>query len=367
MVRLHFKVLKLLPTDPPPKLTPNAMADFMRQVYAPYGIDVVVAPVVESLKLDTLTDLWVDECYLGDPTPEQKQLFAHRNGVPTGEICVYFVRSTIESMAGCASRANAPGFPKQRPAAVVTKDATAWTLGHECGHVLGLSHVVPVTRVMVSSTAKITVKLPALGQAEVATIKKSPFVKPLGSGNPGPAPDPAPPAPPSDEDDADAIRSEGDDGDRLADAIRSELDHDDGIEYKRLAGELGPSAVEALATVVCESRPRIAAGAVGVAGMIEGGSGFPVVAQGAANEDPVVRVAAAASARGLPQEPATPIVERLLKDRDVGVRGHAVRSAVRIGTPRLRERVRVIASRDESPDVRELAERLLDPPDEPAS
>jgi hypothetical protein len=355
-VRLHFKVL-----EPPPTITPGAMGDFMRDVYKQYGIDVVVADV-ENLKIDTLKDLWVDKCSLRNPTPEQKQLFANRKDVPTDEICVYFVRSTIKSFAGCASRAD----PKNRPAAVVTKDATAWTLGHECGHVLGLSHVEPITQVMVSSTAKITVPRPALDPTEVDAIKKSPFMKPLNPGNPGHAPGPPPPAPEADEEGGDAIRSEGDEGDRLADAITRELDHDDGIEYERLARELGPSAVEALATVVCASRPRIAAGAVGLAGIIEGGSGFPVVAQGAANEDPVVRVAAAASARELPPEPATPIVERLLEDRDAGVRGHAVRSAVRIGTERLVDRVRVIASRDESPDVQELAARLLDPPDEPA-
>jgi hypothetical protein len=359
-VRLHFKVL-----EPPPKMNPAAMADYMRDVYAPHGIDVVVAPAVENLDLEALKDLWVDDCMLGSPTEDQEKLFAHRDGVPANEICVYFIRSTVDDeAAGCASRATAPGFPNGRPAVVVTKDATAWTLGHECGHVLGLSHVAPITRVMVSGTWKITVDPPALDPAEVATIKKSPFTKlvapgvlPPASGSPAE----------SDEDGADAIRSKGDDGDRLARVIRTELDQDDGVDYDGLARKFGPSAVEALATVVCESRARIAAGAVALAARLDGGGGFPVVAQGAANKDAVVRVAAAASARRLPGELATPIVERLLEDRDVGVRGHAVRSAVRIGTPDLLERVRAKAREDPSPAIRELAAGLLDPPTGSAS
>jgi len=117
---------------------------------------------------------------------------------------------------------------------------------------------------------------------------------------------------------------------------------------------------------VRESRPRIAAGAVDLAGMIEGGAGLSVVAQGAASDHRVVRVAAGAIAR-LPEQPATRLVMRLLADGDVGVRGHAVRSAVRIGTDSLRERVREIAMHDESPAIQELAAGLLDRPSDSAS
>jgi len=174
-VRLHFKVLE------PPKIKPEDLAANMVKVYGPYGIDVVVVPPVESLqaieRLKVLNDLWVDRCWLGSPTDDQKELFGHRNGVPVDEICVYFVRSTVDSMAGCASRGKADGFPKERPAAVVTSDPTPWTLAHECGHVLGLRHVDPVDHVMVSATWKITANPPVLDPAEVAKVKLSPFTK----------------------------------------------------------------------------------------------------------------------------------------------------------------------------------------------
>jgi hypothetical protein len=352
-VQLHFKVLH----PPPPTMTPAAMADYMRAVYLPHGIDVVVATPVQDLsQLDVYKDLCVEDCTLRTATEDQDKLFAYRDDVPDDEICVYFVRSTIDPFAGCASRADRTGFPAGRPAAVVTEDATAWTLGHECGHVLGLSHAVPTDRVMVSGTWKIAANPPALDGDEVAAIKKSAFTKPMGPGPVPPASAPPPPPPHPDDDAGDAIRKKGDDDGRAANAIRSALDHDDGVDYDALAREFGPSAVEALATVVRESRPRIAAG-----------RGLPVVARAAGNEDPVVRVAAAASTRRLPPGRATRLVERLLEDGDVGVRGHAVRSAVRIGTPDLLARVRVMAQEDPSPALRELAVRLLDPPTKSAS
>jgi hypothetical protein len=375
-VPLHFKVLKLLPGEPPRKMTPDAMKDHMSEVYAPHGIDVDVAPAVEELDLEVLTDLTVGGCTLGHTTTEQKQLFAYRNDVPDDEICVYFVASTHLAWAGCASRADADPirFPNGRPAAVVTSDASAWTLGHECGHVLGLSHVdpdAPITRLMVRETADITANPAALDAAEVVTIKNSPFVKPLAPGPPAPPPArpaPAPRAAPvsPDADAADAIPTL-DKADGLADAIRIALDMDDGVDYEGLARKLGPSAVDALGDVVRESRPRIAAGAVDLAGMIEGGGGLSVVVQGAASDHRVVRVAAGAIASRLPEQPATRLVMRLLADDDVGVRGHAVRSAVLIGTDSLRARVREIAMHDESPAIQELAAGLLDRPSDSAS
>jgi hypothetical protein len=176
-VRLHMKVLDQPPEPPPgqpPTVTPQQMIDYMRAAYAPYGIDVVLVEPIETLQLDVLKDLQVGECMLRTPTDDEVELFTHRNGVPPDEICVYVVRSTIEPFAGCASRAEATGFPYGRPAAVVTRDVTSWTLGHECGHVLGLSHVTPVDNLMVSGTWRITANPPVLDGDEVTAIKNSP-------------------------------------------------------------------------------------------------------------------------------------------------------------------------------------------------
>jgi hypothetical protein len=364
-VRLHFKVLKPLPGQLAPRFTPDEMLEAMRKVYKPNGIDVALAQPVQTLDRPLHSILHVGGCALHHATAEQEELFAHRDNVPVDEICVYFLYGLVLScFAGCASCASANGFPYGRPAAVVTADATVWTLGHECGHVLGLSHVgQPTNRVMLGTTSRITAPA-VLDQTEVTRIKGSHFAKPVVAPLADGGQDPSGPAMESaavalDMDAAEALPSKVGRDDGLADHIRTELDRDDGVDYERLARELGPSAVHSLRTVLRESRPRIAAGAASLSGMIEGGRGLPVVDEAAGNDDSLVRSAAAATAIGLPVDPATRIVERLLKDDNIAVRGHALRSAARIGTPRLRARIGVIAARDPSPDIRELAARLL--------
>ena len=203
-------------------------------------------------------------CMLRSPT-RTKTRCSGTATAPPDDICIYFIRSTVDdSAAGCASLAPVGGFPDGRPAAVVTYDATAWTLGHECGHLLGLSHVIPVEQVMVSGTWRITVDPPMLEPGEVDTIKDSPFAQPSARrrtrrpcARTG-APDtggrrerrrqqPAPRQP--------GRRSAGGHHPpRPRPGRRPRL--------RRARARFGPWAVEALATVVCGDRPRIAAGAV---------------------------------------------------------------------------------------------------------
>jgi hypothetical protein len=147
----------------------------------------VRAPKIDYLGRLLDTDLEVGNCDLLKPTTQQKELFAHRadpstgKDVPDDEICVYFLYGTIRSAAGCASCEKTNRFPYGRPAAVVTVTATKWTLAHECGHVLGLSHEpnkALTNRVMLAETARINADPPVLTAAEAATIKVSHFTKP---------------------------------------------------------------------------------------------------------------------------------------------------------------------------------------------
>jgi HEAT repeat protein len=167
-----------------------------------------------------------------------------------------------------------------------------------------------------------------------------------------------------DTDAADPLPNEQD-KDGIAATIRTELNQDDGIDYDGLARRFGPSALDALRTVLRDPSPQIAAGAASLAGMLEGGSGFPVVEDAARNDESLVRAAAVVTLPTL-VEKAERIVDGLLEDEDVAVRGHALRSAARIGTARLRERIAEVADRDPCRDVRELARRLLREPPTPA-
>jgi hypothetical protein len=109
---------------------------------------------------------------MGSTTAEQNQLFANRNNAGPNDLCIYFVRSTVPPLNGCAA------FPAGQPSAVVTSVASPWTMGHECGHVLGLPHVTPTDRLMMGGgTWNITNPPPDLVQSEVDTMFASPFTQ----------------------------------------------------------------------------------------------------------------------------------------------------------------------------------------------
>jgi len=165
-VRLHVKVL-----SEPTTISRADMVSGMVQVYASVGIDAVVASV-ETLNLPLLNDLDVGACTAGSTTPEQNQLFANRNSAGANDICVYFVRSTVPPLNGCAAH------PAGQPSAVIASVASPWTLGHECGHVLGLFHVTPTDRLMMGGgTWNITNPPPDLVQSETDTMIASPLTQ----------------------------------------------------------------------------------------------------------------------------------------------------------------------------------------------
>jgi hypothetical protein len=111
----------------------------MNVVYAPHDIMIrelsrepLILPEADSLEVG-ITD--------ADLTAEQTILFSHRNGMGDKDICVYFV-SEIKVVVGTFVQPinGSSAHPAGQPAAVVAKDAPKWTLAHEVGHVLGLTH-----------------------------------------------------------------------------------------------------------------------------------------------------------------------------------------------------------------------------------
>jgi hypothetical protein len=165
-VRLHLKVL----VDPT-RFTIPQMIDGMRQVYATAGIDVDIAST-ERLTLPGLEDVEVGGCRFGEVTQEQRELFANRGEADDGDVCVYFVRSTIDPTNGCAAH------PPGQPGAVVVRGASLWTLAHEVGHVLGLRHVPGLDRLMTNGgTSNITRVPPDLVQSEIDTMLASPLTR----------------------------------------------------------------------------------------------------------------------------------------------------------------------------------------------
>jgi hypothetical protein len=161
-VRLHAKIV----TNP--TIPVATMVQRMRDVYASVGIQVQLASTENLSVAATLNDLDVDPCVSGNSTAEQTQIFGNRNNVGTNEVVAYFVRSTVPPLNGCASH------PAGRPGAVIAQGASQWTLGHEMGHVLGLSHVNDNNRLMTGNgTFNITNPPPDLINSEVSTMNAS--------------------------------------------------------------------------------------------------------------------------------------------------------------------------------------------------
>jgi hypothetical protein len=160
-IRLHIKVLTQ------PTIPIDQMVTAMQRVYEAVGIRVHRVST-ETLNLPALNDVDVGACTVGSVTAEQTQLFANRNNASPNDIVVYFVRSTVPPFNGCAA------FPAGRPGAVVAQGATVWTMAHEVGHVLGLSHVSDNNRLMTGNgTANITNPPPDLTAQEIIGMKAS--------------------------------------------------------------------------------------------------------------------------------------------------------------------------------------------------
>ncbi len=106
------------------------------------------------------------------PTNDQLTLFRQGQRVPGSEIVFYFVRQTRPDFLGCAVH------PVTEPGAIIANTASQWTLAHELGHILGLSHVSGQGRLMVGSTRRLGAPppWPMLTQEETAIMSASPLV-----------------------------------------------------------------------------------------------------------------------------------------------------------------------------------------------
>jgi hypothetical protein len=171
-LNLHIKIL-----TGPTRFTISQMLDSMREVYATAGISVTLASTetldVTNATLASLNDVDTGTCTSGAASAEQIALSNFRSGASSIDIVAYMCRSVFYasgSLNGCAS------FPANKPMVVVASYASRYTLGHEVGHVLGLSHVSDNNRLMTGlGTDNITNPPPDLIQSEKDTMIASPF------------------------------------------------------------------------------------------------------------------------------------------------------------------------------------------------
>jgi HEAT repeat protein len=129
-------------------------------------------------------------------------------------------------------------------------------------------------------------------------------------------------------------------------------------QYER-AAQLGPEALPHLIALIQGEDLNLATKAASLAGNIDAAQSAAVLELAARHPEPVVRVAAAASARKLPDMP-TSLALMLLNDPDAGVRKWALRSLEVHHPAGIRERVQEIMTTDPDAGLRERAKEVID-------
>ena len=109
-------------------------------------------------------------------------------------------------------------------------------------------------------------------------------------------------------------------------------------DYGR-ASKLGPDALPFLENLVEGDDAMLAAKAASLAGMIGTDKAVDVLGKAANSADPTVRVAAAAAARGLDDEPASRVLSKLVGDSDFGVQKTALKSLPKKPTAELSQQL----------------------------
>jgi HEAT repeat protein len=140
--------------------------------------------------------------------------------------------------------------------------------------------------------------------------------------------------------------------------VLKQLDKDE-PDYAALTA-LGPDAVPHLANLVRSGEPGIASKAAYLASLIQTDESVDALSSAIASPHEVVRVAAAAGLRNLPAPQAARLADRLLDDRDAGVRKVALNSVGRLGLEALASKVRSMASSDAEGALRAVARQELE-------
>ena len=171
-LNLHLRILE------PPQFSypdgPREMLARVNRLLDAYQIDIEAKVLSErTLFLTEYREINASTCVYGQPTAQQAALLSIREDATSEkDVFIYFVQSIRPLMYGCA--AHLPGMP----GVVIASAAPGWTLAHEIGHVLGLSHILDNKRhLMFPNVSQIILdpvtRLPQLTDKEKNIMERS--------------------------------------------------------------------------------------------------------------------------------------------------------------------------------------------------
>jgi HEAT repeat protein len=140
--------------------------------------------------------------------------------------------------------------------------------------------------------------------------------------------------------------------------VRAHLDREE-PEYQKALKELGPEAIPLLQELVKGKDVMLASKATYLASLIGGSKSADVLEAAAKSDEPVVRVAAASSIKNLPEALASKLTDRLLDDKDFGVRKITLNAVSASGSAALKAKIEKIAKTDPESLIREMATNSL--------
>lgn len=140
--------------------------------------------------------------------------------------------------------------------------------------------------------------------------------------------------------------------------VRAWLDAEE-VDYVG-ASQLGPDAIPLLKELIQGADLALASKATYLVSLIRSEASAEALETAAASQESVVRVAAAAALRNLPEVQAERVLDRLIDDSDLGVRKVLLKSADRFKSPEIEERLQQVAETAQEPLIHELAIGAVD-------
>lgn len=143
----------------------------------------------------------------------------------------------------------------------------------------------------------------------------------------------------------------------VRDSVLSILNSDE-PKYEQGA-KLGSEALEPLREIIQGDNLQLASKAVFLASMIPTEKVWDVMALAASRPEPIIRVAAAGALRNLAGPPVSDLLNKLLDDKDIGVRKFAMKSAIATQAQGVKAQIEKLARDEQEPLMREFAQQAL--------
>jgi HEAT repeat protein len=132
-------------------------------------------------------------------------------------------------------------------------------------------------------------------------------------------------------------------------------------EYEAIVRKFTEDDIPTLIELANHENPAIATKAISCLGLLKNEKALKGLSVAVNHPDPVHRIAAAHSLRNMASIPGSvQLLEKLLEDKDIGVRKFALKTVEAGNIKSLKEKVRVLNQREINPALKTLGENIIE-------